>query len=400
MLKRNGLAAGWLVLAAVLGQSARGEEAILPDRIVRTSPPNDAISGIKITAADITGVKYTRFAPPAGTVMSVARKDVEEISWGDSPNMLRQAIRQFKDGQYEAAARGLDALPDTGPREFWYQPYKRLLYAQCQIELGKFNLALPKLDEIVKQYPRSFYVLDAIQEKIKVHLALKQPEKLSEVAALLDPKGDFAEPAAAGPYGKIWQLRGRIGEADALGQSGQPGLARAADLYKGLAEVTEVLLAGPPEELKPVVSEIGMIRQRAMVGRFQVLVPIDPEQAVQWYEKIKDKITDKPARLKMHVASGDLLMEMAKKGGDEAAKKVKYKQAMLAYMHVYILYPDQKEGRAAVMLKAASASSRLGTPADNARAARMANEIIAEFPDSAEAKEARQMLEGLGVKAK
>ena len=399
-MKRRSVIAGLVVLAAVWGTAARAAETILPDRIV-LSRAADPISGITITEADVAGVKYTRFPPrPGAVVMSEPREGIKEISWGDSPNKLRQAISELKEGKYEDAKKSLDALPDAGPREFWYQPCKRQLYAQSQIGMGKFYLALPKLDEIVKQYPRSFYVLDAIQEKMKAHQALKQPEKLAEAAALLDPKAEFANPAAAGPYGKIWQLRGRIAEADALAQSGQPGLARAGDLYKGLADVTEVLLASPPEELKPVAAEVGTIRQRALVGGFQVLVALDPEQAVQWYEKIKNKITDKPARLKMHMASGDLLMKMAEKERDETAKKVKYKQAMLAYMHVYILYPDEKEGRAAAMLEAAKASSRLGTPADSARAARIANEIIAEFPGSPEAREAGKLLEGLGVKVK
>ena len=114
-------------------------------------------------------------------------------------------------------------------------------------------------------------------------------------------------------------------------------------------------------------------------------------------ERISSDIKDRSARVELYAVLGDLLVkETAKAAGDK--KKSLRKKALLAYMRVYILYPDQKAQRVRCMLGAAVASRQLGTRDDNRRAVKLCKAIIAEDPESEEAKQALTLLQGLGVK--
>jgi hypothetical protein len=356
------IAVAALVLGMGWGASALAASQP-PDRIVLIS--GKEIRDVRIVDADITGVSYVRYTAPEGTTpLKVKREEISEISWGDA-GLTREVVNQLKTGHPDEALRKLKQTPETG--------------------------------QVRKQYPKCYYALEALQGELQALMALNEFAKVPEVAAALDPQNAVSNPVKGEPYGKIWQLRGHDQMASAYVRLKQLNLAD--DNFKVLAQVTELLLAAPPDEMKPYLEEISGIQQRALVGRAEVLTKTDPAKAVEWIEKIKDKITDKAARMKMHMCLGELLMSMAEKQGDQEAKKVKYKEAMLAFMRVYILYPEQKEFRAQAMLKAAQTSNMLSTPSDNARAGRIAKELLTEFPNAPEAKDARTLLEALGMKA-
>lgn len=385
----------WCLVAAAVGWAAGASVAMeaLPDRIVTTAT---TISGIKVTAANSASVTYTKFE--GGAPSQIEFSKVVEISWGDTPPDIRRALQEYRGGNYAGALQQVLRSPEAGPREFWYAPFRLLLHGQCLLNLHKPGEALPKFDQVLRGYPQSFYAIEAIQGKGECHLAAKEFDKAGEAFALLDPKGLYDSLTAAEPYGKLWQLRGRLRLAEAYAQVPEK-VAEAAKTYDRLAEVTESLVTSTPAELKGVVGELTSMYQRALLGSVEVLLGAGKlDEAQEKVEEVGGKITEKPVRLKLYMTLGNLLAKAAEKAADEKDKKVKYKEALLAYMRVYILYPEQKAERPRAMMGAATVSQLLGSKEDRERAGTLYKAIIAEFPESPEAKEAPRRLETLGMK--
>ena len=382
------------LLAAMCGTVVTAAELVPPDRIFLVS--NQEVGSIKITEATSSSVTYVPYSGP-GPGVTLPREVIKEIRWGDAPPALQRAIASLSEqGNARAALSAIEGLPETGPRAFWYKPFRGLFYAQCLMALtpGKYAEALPELQNVIRDYPNSFYVLDAIQTKMAAHKALQQYEEVAKTAEALDP--DAPNPQGRAPYGKLWQLRGRLAMAEALVLSKQQ--AKATALYEGLDTMTKNLLADPPESMQPAVSEISAIQQQAWIGQCQALKSSDPAKAAAKMEEVKEQIKDEGVRLDMYMTLGDLYQALAEKQNTDDAKRVEYKKALFVYMRIYILYPEYKEVRPKAMLNAASASGFLGTPDDKTRAIRIAKELVAEFPESPEAKEAGRLLESLGVK--
>ncbi len=380
--------------------TALAATTVTPDRIETLS--NQTISGIKITKADDTGITYTRFDGSGGE-QTLSISQIRMISWGDAGD-FRVALKHYNEGHWAETIKALDGLPASGPRDFWYGPYKRLLYGQSLFKLKKYAEALPQLDEIVRKYDRSLYVLEAIDCKAQCHLALKQNDKVAEAYAKLDPKDQFDKLGSDEPYGKLWQLRGAIGRANALIQT-PTGAAKAAGIYSRLNKFTDSaapFMAGLPDAIKGSRAEIATIHERSLVGEVEALFKRNGkiEEVQGRLNDIIEKIKDPAARASMYTMLGDVLAKTAETIRDDKEKKVKYKQAMLAYMRVYILYPGQKEERARSMVGAAAASLKVAGKDDKSRAIRLCQEVMAEFPGTPQATEARQILESIGVKPK
>jgi len=396
----KGLAAVALAAAVLLtaGIAVAGE-AKYPDRIVLHSGP--PISGVKILSADGKRITYVKFYGEPGKEREISADRVKEISLGDAPADLRRAVSDYRKNTqkaYEKALGYLEKLPATAGREWLYAPYKLTLHADCLMKLGKQSEALPKYAQVISRYRKSFYFLQAIDGKAKAHNVLKQYEEAAKTFLELDPKDNYRVLGANQPYGKLWQLRGRFGMASALAKL-PADAAKAGVIYSGLVEVCGKILANPPKELSGSVAEITVMHQRSLVGKAEVLMNSGQlDAARQWITSIHPRVKDKAARLTLFMALGELSMKAGDKATDATEKKVKYKEALLAYMRVYILYPDQKAQRPRAMLRAGNASELLGTRPDNTRAVAIYKELVTEFPKTPEAEDARKRLEALGVR--
>jgi len=397
---------GWVAAAftaALLSIPLPGAaaQARYPDGIIPHSGPT--ISGIKILSADTRRITYVKFYGEPGKQREISAGKVKEITLGDAPANLRRAVSEYRKNTpkgYEKALAYLDKVPASAGREWLYVPYKLTLHADCLMKLGKHSEALPKYAQVIARYRKSFYFLRAVDGKAKAHDALKQYEEAAKTFLELDPKGNYKVLGADQPYGKLWQLRGRFGMANALAKLPAKA-AEASSIYAGLVDVCQKILAGPPKELAGSVPEVALIHQRSLVGKAQVLMNSGKlEAARRWITTIENRVKDKAARLTLLMALGDLAMKAGDKATDPTDKKVKYKEALLAYMRVYILYPDQKAQRPRAMLRAGNASELLGTRPDNTRAVRIYKELVAEFPKTPEAKDARKRLEALGVRVR
>lgn len=383
-----------LAVLVLTAASSVAAETMIPDRIVQKV--GEQLTNIKITAIDGGGITYTTLS---GATKRVDAENVADISYGDMPGDMRRAVADLKAKNYENALKSLDRLPVGGAREFWYLPYKLLLRGQCLLVLGRNEEAVAPLTELISRHGTSFYALEGIQTKAKAHMALKQWDAVAETCAALDPNNGYANSAAIEPYGKIWQLRGQQQVAEAL-VNADGRLADAAKIYENIAKVTQTLMADPPAALKGSVEELRKMNQGALVGRADVLIKQGKTSAAaEWITSVSEKITDRAVRMQMYMILGDILSKDAQKETDPAARKTKYKESMLAYMRVYILFPDQKQERVKAMLGAAIASNLLGTAPDNARAVKIARELVTEYPNTAEAKEAARLLESLGIGA-
>lgn len=391
---RGRILVGILVLCGVvlgaLGEAMAGG-TLTPDRIIPHTGP--AIADITVVAAEATVVRYR---PAAGGAESqIPAAAVKEISWGDG-GPFRQAVSHFSAERYSAALDAIRRCPERGPREFWYGPYKPILEGMSLVRLKRYAEAVPVLEKAIAAYPNSFYVISAIEHSAEAYRALGEFDKAAQAFAKLDPKGTYTDITATEPYGKLWQLRGRIGVADSLMHV--PGKeAEAGTVYSGLASVCQRILSEQPASLKGSLPEIQDIHQRALVGRAQVLLKLgNLKEAREWLDGIVNKVANPAARTVLLLTLGDLLLADAKNASD-ADKKLRYKEALLAYMRVYIVYPDQKEQVRRALLGAGRASQLLDTREDRLRAIRLYRELCSEHRGSEECNEARKLLGTLGV---
>jgi tetratricopeptide (TPR) repeat protein len=398
----------WIILGAAAGLLAMAAPALaqqmqFPDRIVLQS--GKQLPGIKITAAKVDKITYVRFGSSPGPEQSVASRDVDEIAWGDSPGDLRRAIADMKGANYARALQNLRKCPKQGPREFWYQPYFRLLTARCLVETDAAAKALDPLKDVISRYRDSYYVLDAIQLKARAHKQLGQFEKAAETSLLLDPQGNFDKPGATKPYGKLRQLQGVAGAIESYAKAPDKR-DEASRLLTRLVEVIGTITANPPENLAPALPQIRAIEQRAIVSQADLLVQADKlDAAREWINQNASRVRDRSARLRLFMTLGDMAMKGANRAGvARDRKKFLYTQAALAYMRVYVLYPDLKELRGRAMFGAATASEQIAALAkgekkpsgDKSRAIRLYKEVIRAYPGTKMATESKKRLEALG----
>jgi tetratricopeptide (TPR) repeat protein len=378
--KRLALAAVAL-MTVVAARQARA--MTLPDRIVRHS--GAPITQIKVTKLDIDTVEYTTFRGEAPT-KSIDASKVKEVFLGDA-GRFRLAISLAEKGEnWERVLALVKRSPEKGPREFWYAPNRLVLYGRALLETGKPAEALPKFEEVIRKYPKSFYVLRAIRGKARAHMELDQNEKAAETYRKLVP------------YGKIWALRARYRMAQIYTRIPDK-TSEAGDLYQRLVAECERLIEQPPAAVKDKLDEVKSIHQSALIGRADVLMHTGKlAEARQWVNSIEKKVTDESARVKLYLALGDLAMQAARNAASAENKKINYRKALLPYMRVYILYPDRAEARRRAMLGAAMASELYGSPPDRSRAKRLYKELYEKFPKSREAENAKKRLEAMGVK--
>jgi tetratricopeptide (TPR) repeat protein len=370
-----------LVAALVLAVAVAAQAQTLPDRIVRTGD-RPQITNIRIKTADLDGVVYQKF-PGQGAEQKIALGDIEDISWGDMPGDLRRIDVFVRDGKYKEALPLFARLPEKISRDFWYQPYRHLQHGRCLIETKQYADAVPKFDVVINRHAQSMYLLDAIQGKAKALLAMGDYAKVPDVVRRLEA------------FGPLWKLRSQVQAAEAhVRTPGQVG--EAARLYKTIVDTAEKMIDNPGD-LSGSLDEIRRLHQSALVGRANVLIQQgQADEAQRWINSVSDKVTDPAARTSLYMALGDLAMADAKKEADAARKKLRYKEALLAYMRVYILYPGQTEVMPKALLQAGTASMLLDTAADKARARQLFRKLTQDFPKSPEAKAATPHLQSLG----
>ena len=380
--------AALLVLVFLLPAGVMAAGVTMPDRLILHS--SKQIGQIEVTEAKVSGVKYVKHGTTA-PVKEIAFDQIKEIKWGDA-RQLNRVIADVRTQRWETGLKDIGRCPDKGPRPFWYEPFRAVLHGRCLFELKKYAEALPLFEKVVSGHADSFYVLDAILYKAKAHKALNQAEQAAKAYEKLDPLGNYAKLGAGAPYGKLWQLRGRVEMAGLYAQV--PGkLAQAERMYDKLAEVAEAIQKNPPRELKASLDDVSDIHQVSLMGKTQVLIKNKKSaEARKWIDQVGPKIKKKAARLKMYVALGDLAMEDADNAKDATQKKVHYKEAVLAYMRVYILFPDYRDDRAHAMSKAVIASYLMDTDVDKKRARVLYKELAKEFPNSRELEAAKQVL--------
>ena len=380
-----------MILTAALAASAA--ELTMPDRIVLTN--KGQITGIRVMSAEVDGVTYKKF-DGRGDAKTVPADSVDEISWGDAGE-FRRVISLYDRNKVKEALELLRKLPETGPRAFWYAPYRELILGKCLYRMRKYDEALPHFDVVIKRYPRSLYAPSAIEGLARSYGKKRDVKLAAEAYAMLDPTNSYASPGSPEPYGKMLQWRGRE-EMAKLFVKLDGRAEEASKIYAGLAKGASAVLAKPPAELKAHLSAIRAIHQRALMGGVDALEKAGKlKQARELIESISEQITDKSVRVGMYARLGDLLAAEAEEAPEGARKSLR-KKALLAYMRVYILYPGREAQRSRCMLGAAIASRQLGSPDDNIRAVKLCKAIMAEHPRSKEAKEVPKLLQELGVK--
>jgi len=396
-----GKQAGLIVLlagmAALLAPHTAGAAGvpIMPDRIVLKSDAN--ITGIRVTRANVDGITYKRL-DGTGPTKTLSPAEVKEISWGDAGQFRRgMAMYNRATPDLEGALRLFRSLPASGPRDYWYGPLRRLMIGKCLYRLKRYDDAIPFFQDVERKYSQSMYVITAIQGLARCHNAKKDYKKAADAYAKFDPRGTYNRAGDPKPYGKMWQWRGREGMAQAYAKIA----ARASDagkIYAGLVKGTGAALAKLPADLKADTKEIRGINQRALVGLVDVLKNAKKyDEAARQIEQIITKIDDPSARAKMYATLGEIRSRQAEKAPD-AQKTLLRKKALIAYMRVYILYPDNKAERRKAMLGAAVVSRLLNTPDDARRAKRLCRELKAEFPGTDEGTQASRILQLMGAR--
>ncbi|MFO7900588.1 MAG: tetratricopeptide repeat protein [Planctomycetota bacterium] len=374
---RLALAGLWLGLFAAAAHGAAKLQ--IPDAVTRRD--GTTIRTIEVTKATMKGVTYKPFGKPDAAAKTIPFEQVEEIRWGDA-RRFNLVIRHVNEEEWDRALKALERTVKPEPRDFWYKPYRALLHGHILLETDKPKEALKKLDLVVDEYPNSFYALRAIHGKARAHRELDQHDEAAKTYRRLER------------HGGLWKLIGKEGEAESYVRGEK--LERAAEAYEGLVRSCEGVLR-EPGPLKNDLDSVREIYQRALVGKAMVLIKQGrPAKARRWIDQIDEKITSKASRLRLYMALGELHFDAGRKSSDEAEQKIHFKKAVLAYMRVYILYPDAKELRPQAMFGAATASTYLGSSADRGRARRLYKELIETYPKSELVDKAKTGLKELG----
>lgn len=277
-------------------------------RTVKGTNVNGAIQ--QITAREVT------IKPASGNVTQIAASDIESIKFGGEPPQLNVARTAALGGRYDEALRNLDKLAGeakAGDREEVQQDvaYYRA-YCAAKLALagaGDAVAAGKQLREFVQKNANSYHYLVANELLGDLLTALDKYDAASQYYAAV-------EKLAASDAVK---MRAKNAQARALESQGK--WAEADIIYDG------ALALADDDKSPPVVEQ----RQLASLGKAMCLAGGDkPDEGVKLIEAVIAEAN--PDQVEVYARAYNALGACQRKAG-------RNKEALLAYLHVDLLFP-------------------------------------------------------------
>lgn len=260
--------------------------------------------------------------------------DIRRVSLGSEPGGLKSARQSVLGGQYEQALESLNRIePDKRDSKLILTDiafYKAYAQGQLALRDGKnANAAARGLVSFLKQHRNSFHYYDA--QVLLGDLAVA----LGNFEAAVKSYGDYA----SAPFPE-YKIRGGILEADALRMTEQYAAAE-----KRYAEVLRIPAVGEEAARQKTLAEIGKAACEAVRGNHG--------QALKTLQQIID-LNDP--------TDGEIFAPAYNAIGLAHRKAGKNMDAALAYLHVDVLFFNQRSAHAEALYNLASLWNDLNKP--------------------------------------
>ena len=302
-----------------------------------------------ITRITRDGITVT---PKLGKPTTVPTNDIENVRWDGEPAKLNLARSDEKSGRIEKALETYrDVLKQIAPNKSNLKRDVEFLIARATAKLAlvdpsKRQEAIQLLQSFLKRAGESFRYYEAVGLLGKLYLAEKEFAKAKESFEQLSraPWPDY-KMAARSAMAHILLAQGKVSEA--------------------LAAFDEVLRTKAQTPLEK------QRRWEAMLGKAHCLV--QQKKYEQALKILQDVIREAPAensriQAEAYVRQGDCLQAMGKA-----------KEAVLAYLHVPVLFPSESELHAEALYHLSRLWNAVERPE---RAADARAELESKYPDS------------------
>jgi tetratricopeptide (TPR) repeat protein len=263
--------------------------------------------------------------------------DVASITYGDTPDIYRQAMFLYKGRRYaEALALFEKAAEDASPRAFWFKPATAYHLAECRRRISLEDkdalTALAKsFDAIAKQHAQSRMAPAALYSLGRCHLALGNMPSADAAFSKLLEQGKYARP---------WPLLAKLGRARFL--SAGKKFNDAIALCREVVEDAPTLLNN--EDATEAFVTLSYVLTSA--GQYDEARRIHMDMARQADEK------DVRTRARAYNAIGDICLA-----------ENKTDDALLAYLRVRVLFFQDREQLPRALFGAAHCFTVLKKPA-------------------------------------
>lgn len=312
-----------LAVLAVLGLCAPAVHAAGGDKVVL----HDGT-----TLADVTVLKADHDAVAVDTTGDGAADrtlkggEVARIDYEDSPMDYRRGLFRMGAGEYDdALARFSAALRAKEARAFWLEPEARYMIAEClrlkANDAQGYREAEEAFRVVLETAPKSLAVPRAMQG---IGRCLLGADRAAEA------ERQFDKLIVGEPYGREWALHGKLGKARALSAQGKAdaGVKLAAEVMEATKGTTMVALHATAEDtwtdLLFAAGEYAKVR-----AIFQAAADAAAQHEVAARAHAYNRI------------------------GDTYLAENAVKDALLAYLRVRVLYPNDDEELARALCGAA-----------------------------------------------
>lgn len=299
----------YILLAAAIGLATAG--ACLAIDSVKTT--TTAIPG-KITSISRTAVEVER----NGVKKSIAVNEIVAVFFDDEPTLLKTARSHLRVGRYEDAREALGKIPADDVSGEFIPPTIAFYKAYCAAQLalggtGTIKDAGGMMNSFAKDYPQSYHYFQAYEV----------------LGDLLVASGSFQKAEAY--YARVgkapwpdYQMRANVARGRAQLAQGKTGEA--------LQSFESVLAAGEEGELAQLQ------RQAATLGKARCIAAGGkPDEAIKMVETVLGKAD--PEQIELHAEAYNTLGSAHRKAG-------RTNEALLAFLHVDLLYFSQPEAHA------------------------------------------------------
>jgi tetratricopeptide (TPR) repeat protein len=308
MLKRR------MAMIVVLGLAAATAHGAMMDTI-RTIKEEKGVKGhiMNMSAKEIE----IEVGGSGGIAKQIPVNQILGVAYGDEPAGLRDAHTQAKNGEFEKARELLDGIAeDQGKRPEIAQEIE-FLKAYCSGQQGLGGAVDPvdaakQVFAFIKNNPNSYHYYEACELEGNLLVA----------AGLFDKATDFFTRLSAAPW-PDFKLRANVAMGRAL--LAQNKMAEASKSF-------DLVLAS--DVLTDLADAQKLI---AKVGKARCLIASKPEDAIPMIEDIIKKADAEQTEL--HALAYNALGTALRKTG-------KQKEALLAFLHVDLLYDSYPDAHA------------------------------------------------------
>lgn len=296
--------------------------------------------------------EFVKVEARIGEPVKVPAGDIARVDWDGEPPKLRLARAAESGGRLQDALEGYrEALDELESDNEHLQADLEFLIAratakQALADPQKREEAVGKLEEFRKEHPNSFRYYAALNYLAEVHLAGDEFTRAQSILTLLEqaPQKDY-------------KMAARIATARLALAQGNPGEALST-----FDEVIQMPAEGAAETAR---------RYEAMLGKATCLQKQgNNEEALQMLKQVVNESSPENTGLQAnaYLRQGDVLRELGRT-----------MDAVLAYLHVDVLFPMEKQLHAEALYRLSQVWKAVGKPE---RAAEAAATLESEYPNS------------------